>query len=310
MSFREENVDIMAENFLKSVKIPSELKKPTTNLVKKMMSHDCYANPDYEWSLNDFELGRRLGRGKFGRVFIAREKKTGLIVALKTLLKKEIVEGGVEKQILREIEIQSHLKHPNILQLLCWFHDSHRIYLAVDYAGKGELYKHLQAGMGGHFTEKEAAKYTYQVADAVNYCHKKCVIHRDIKPENLLLTYEGNVKLADFGWSVHSPSLQRDTMCGTLDYLPPEMVEHRRYGKYVDHWCLGVLCYEFLVGHPPFESKTSEETYHKIRHVDLKFPEDVPSGARDLISKLLTRSSHKRMSLNDVMCHPWIFRNK
>lgn len=77
------------------------------------------------------------------------------------------------------------------------------------------------------------------MADALQYCHENHVIHRDIKPENLLLTLNGNIKLADFGWSVHAPSKQRRTMCGTLDYLPPEMVEHKKYGTYVDQWCLG-----------------------------------------------------------------------
>ncbi|RZC35427.1 Pkinase domain containing protein, partial [Asbolus verrucosus] len=238
----------------------------------------------YKWSLDDFELGKRLGRGKFGRVFLARERKTGYIVALKTLLKKELVEANVERQILREIEIQTHLKHPNILQLLCWFHDSHRIYLVVEFAGKGELYKYMKESPGGHFNEHLAAKYTYQVADAVKYCHQNQVIHRDIKPENLLLTIADDVKLGDFGWSVHSPSLQRNTMCGTLDYLAPEIIENKVYGKFVDHWCLGVLCYEFLVGNPPFEAGGSEETCKRITRIDLKFPESVPEGAQDLIS--------------------------
>lgn len=183
--------------------------------------------------------------------------------------------------------------------------------------------------MGRHFKGKvccRAAKYTYQVADAVNYCHRNHVIHRDIKPENLLLTIEDNVKLADFGWSVHSPSLKRNTLCGTTDYLPPEMVEKKEYGKYVDHWCLGVLCYEFLVGTPPFESCTSDETYLKIRCVQFKFPEHVPKGAQDLISKvrwkftffeiiviflqLLIRPSEQRLTLTQVMNHPWIVNNK
>lgn len=102
----------------------------------------------------------------------------------------------------------------------------------------------------------------------------------------MLVTLEGDVKLADFGWSVHSPSLNRNTMCGTLDYLPPEMVENQRYSKYVDHWCLGVLCYEFLVGKPPFESENSKDTYQKIVKVDMKYPEYMSEGAKDLISKV------------------------
>lgn len=112
------------------------------------------------------------------------------------------------------------------------------------------------------------------------------MIHRDIKPENLLLTLGGDVKLADFGWSVHSPSLRRQTMCGTVDYLPPEMIENKSYGKYVDNWCIGVLCFEFLTGFPPFEAKNNDLTYDRIKNIDLKFPSSVPFGAQDLISKV------------------------
>ncbi|CAH0557468.1 unnamed protein product [Brassicogethes aeneus] len=290
--------------------IPKGLEEKTENLVKNMMTHECYRNNEYKWSLDDFELGSRLGRGKFGRVYTAREKQTGFLVALKTLYKKEIVKGRVERQLLREIEIQSHLKHPNILQLLAWFQDSHRIYLVLEYAGKGELYTYLKKSPGGCFNEHLSAKYTYQVADALHYCHQNQVIHRDLKPENLLLTIHGDIKLADFGWSVHAPSLKRTTLCGTLDYLPPEMVEGEEYCQYVDHWCLGVLCYEFLVGNPPFESKTNEETYKKIRGVELHYPEHVSDGATDLISKLLQKSISKRITLPDVMKHYWIVANK
>nr|CAD7597159.1 unnamed protein product [Timema genevievae] len=133
---------------------------------------------------------------------------------------------------------------------------------------------------------RRAAKFTYQVANALYYCHLNKVMHRDIKPENLLLDVFGNIKLADFGWSVHTPSDKRKTMCGTLDYLPPEMIEGRQYNNYVDIWCLGVLCYEFLVGKPPFESADTNTTYTRIKTVDVHYPSCVPSGAKDLISKV------------------------
>ena len=103
-----------------------------------------------------------------------------------------------------------------------------------------------------------------ELSDALTYCHEKKVIHRDIKPENLLLGLNGEVKISDFGWSVHTPSLRRKTMCGTLDYLPPEMIAQKPYNEMVDLWCIGVLCYELLVGKPPFESSTSSETYRRI----------------------------------------------
>ncbi|XP_017650570.1 aurora kinase B isoform X3 [Nannospalax galili] len=148
-----------------------------------------------------------------------------------------------------------------------------------------------------------------ELADALMYCHKKKVIHRDIKPENLLLGLQGELKIADFGWSVHAPSLRRKTMCGTLDYLPPEMIEGRMHNEKVDLWCIGVLCYELMVGNPPFESPTHNETYRRIVKVDLKFPTSVPMGAQDLISKLLKHNPSDRLPLAQVAAHPWVQAN-
>lgn len=201
-------------------------------------------------------------------------------------------------------------RHPNILRLFTWFHDKRRIYLALELCSEGELYKHLKNATFGRFDEPRSAKYTFQVADALNYCHINAVIHRDLKPENILLTSEDDVKLADFGWSAHTLSNKRSTMCGTLDYLPPEMVDGRSYNDTVDSWCLGVLCYEFLVGNPPFESENMEKTYEKIRRLDINYPSHLSLGSKDLISKLLRKTGLARISLSDVMQHPWIKENK
>lgn len=114
-------------------------------------------------------------------------------------------------------------RHPNILRLYTWFHDNNKIFLALELASEGELYKHLQNSPNGRFPEDRSARYTYQVADALHYCHLNNVIHRDLKPENIMLTAGDQIKLADFGWSAHTHSNKRKTMCGTLDYLPPEM---------------------------------------------------------------------------------------
>lgn len=127
-----------------------------------------------------------------------------------------------------------------------------------------------------------------------------------MKPENILLTADDNIKLADFGWSAHTQSNKRTTMCGTLDYLPPEMVDGKQYNDSVDQWCLGILCYEFLVGTPPFESENAEQTYARIRQLDMVFPQHVSTGAKNLISNLLRIDSGKRITLIDVMQHRWI----
>lgn len=259
------------------------------------------------WTLQDFDIGRPLGKGKFGSVYLAREKKSKFVVALKVLFKSQLQQAQVEHQLRREIEIQSHLRHPNILRLYGYFYDSTRVYLILEYAPRGELYKELQKER--KFTEQKAATYVAQLADALHYCHTKKVIHRDIKPENLLVNLRGDLKVSDFGWSVHAPSSRRNTMCGTLDYLPPEMVENKQHDEKVDNWGLGILCYEFLVGSPPFEATTQKDTYYRICKVDLRFPEHVSEGARDLITQLLHKQPNSRLPLLDVLKHPWIVAN-
>ncbi|XP_035869433.1 uncharacterized protein LOC114510878 [Phyllostomus discolor] len=319
-------------------------------------------------TIDDFDIGRPLGKGKFGNVYLARLKESHFIVALKVLFKSQLEKEGMEHQLRREIEIQAHLQHPNILRLYNYFHDARRVYLILEYAPRGELYKELQKSHT--LDERRTATIMEELADALTYCHENKVIHRDIKPENLLLGFRGEVKIADFGWSVHTPSLRaviemannfklgvdedhieelvdmvpeeltneelleleeeciaeekareketveeepsrkfiekRKTVCGTLDYLPPEMIEQKTYSEKVDLWCIGVLCYELLVGNPPFESTSYSETYRRILKVDFRIPSSIPLGAQDLISKLLRYQPSERLPLAQILQHPWV----
>lgn len=256
------------------------------------------------WKISDFDIGRQLGRGKFGNVYLAREKKSKYLVALKVIYKAQITSVYVQNQLKREIEIQSHLQHKNILRLFGYFHDDTKIYLILEYAPRGELFTKLRKH--GKFPNGIAAKYIYQIIDALEYCHSKNVIHRDIKPENILLSINGDIKIADFGWSVHAPSSRRATLCGTLDYLPPEMINKESYDEKVDHWCLGILAYEFLVGKPPFEHDDISVTCKKIVSVEYTFPEDIDPLGRDFISRFLQRPPTDRMTLSEAKAHPWI----
>eukprot|EP00736_Rhodelphis_marinus_P013870 Rmarinus@m.14801 len=286
------------------------VRAPLADRNRDDLSNAPASKPDYSmpardhWQLDDFDIGKPLGNGKFGNVYLAREKRSKYIVALKVLFKAQLRKANVEHQLRREIEIQSHLRHPNILRMYGYFYDSKRVYLILEYAPKGELYKELQRC--GRFPESRAAQYGEQLAKALIYCHKKHVIHRDIKPENLLMGIRGELKIADFGWSVHSPSSRRTTLCGTLDYLSPEMVEGREHDDKVDLWSLGVLLYEFVVGNPPFEARNHSETYRRISKVDLKFPPNVSEGCRDIITRLLVKDPQNRLRLEDVLEHPWI----
>ncbi|KAI1351642.1 Pkinase-domain-containing protein [Xylaria sp. FL0043] len=263
-----------------------------------------------QFHLGMFEIGRPLGKGKFGRVYLARERTSGFICALKVLHKSELSQGRVEKQVRREIEIQSNLRHPNILQLFGHFHDSKRVFLILEFAAKGELYKHLRRE--NRFPEWKASQYIAQMASALRYLHRKHVIHRDIKPENILVGIHGEIKISDFGWSVHAPNSRRETMCGTLDYLPPEMIKpgssDNSYNEKVDLWSLGVLTYEFLVGEAPFED-TPVMTQRRIARADMTIPSFVSPEARDLIKRLLVLDPEKRIPLEQVQVHPWIVKH-
>ncbi|RLN42350.1 hypothetical protein C2845_PM01G27210 [Panicum miliaceum] len=228
-----------------------------------------------EWSMSDFEIGKYIGEGKFGKVYLAREKQfppnfasdeaklrvamiqSGYVVALKVTSKAKLEKYRFHAHLRREIEIQHGLDHPNVLRLFAWFQDEERVVLVLQYAARGELYKVLRAA--GHFTERTAATYVASLAGALAYCHKKQVIHRDIKPENLLLDIEGRLKIADFGWAARS-NAKRHTLCGTMDYLPPEMIEKKAHDHAVDNWTLGILCYEFIYGSPPFEADEPDDT--------------------------------------------------
>ncbi|XP_055677690.1 aurora kinase C [Lutzomyia longipalpis] len=262
--------------------------------------------PKTVWSLSNFDIGRLLGRGKFGNVYIAREKETKYVVALKVLFKKQIQDSGVEHQVRREIEIQSHLRHSNILRMYGYFHDDARIYLILEYAPKGTLFAAQKAQPNKRFDEPQTAVYIKSLASALIYLHEKNVIHRDIKPENLLLGYKGELKIADFGWSVHEMNSMRTTLCGTLDYLPPEMIQGKPHTKTVDLWNLGVLCYELLCGEAPFMAEGYADTYRKISRLDYKVPPYVSKPAAHLMSQLLVLNPDGRLPLAQVMTHPWI----
>uniref|UniRef100_A0A0R3RVA8 Aurora kinase n=1 Tax=Elaeophora elaphi TaxID=1147741 RepID=A0A0R3RVA8_9BILA len=257
-----------------------------------------------KWSLDDFDVGRPLGKGRFGNVYLAREIETKFVVAIKVVYKSQLERYNLKLQLRREIEIQFHLRHPNILRLYGYFHDEDRVYMVLEFAPKGNLFERLQKMK--KFPPKLAANYMYQLTSAMHYCQQRKVLHRDLKPENVLISAKEVLKISDFGWSVHEPSSRRNNVCGTLDYLAPEVAPEKTHDLKVDNWALGVMLYEFLVGKPTFAAKTVELTLLNIRTGRFTIPNSVPDGAKDLIKSLVQKDPAKRLPLADALNHPWI----
>ncbi len=254
------------------------------------------------WTIQDFEIGTRLGSGRFGKAYLAREKQTHFVVVLKSMRKQNLIDCKHEKQLRREIDIQSHLTHPNILKLYGYFWDDKRIYLILEYAPEGDVFTELRSA--GNFNERKSANYISQVIKGFIYLHSKGVIHRDLKPENLLNSC-GVIKIADFGWSINS-SGKRKTLCGTKEYLSPEMIRNEEYDFRVDYWAIGILTYEFLVGSAPFETDNMQDFYRKVDSVCFDFPSWLSKEAQDFITRLLKRNPAQRMTLETALNHEWI----
>jgi len=268
-------------------------------------------NP-HEWSLSRFWVGRPLGQGRFGRVYLAKEKSTNFVCVLKSMCKAFVDSPQKVQLIAREVEINSNLNHENVVKMYGYFADEKRFYIILEYANGGDLYSYMLSQHGRKFSESVASNFVRQLIKAVQYIHSKGVMHRDIKPENILLS-DGMLKLSDFGWSVkHVDSKFRKTHCGTLDYTPPEML-HRALGhgqnKYtfaVDLWAIGVFAYEMNTGQAPFGNHPPKVTHQKISQVSFNFPQYFSHDLKDFLVKTLRKDPEHRMQINDMLNHPWI----
>lgn len=246
--------------------------------------------------MEDLETLGTLGKGSFGHVTLVKWRKSpdGETFALKAVSKAQIVETGQQGHIMSEKKVMSTMKHPFLVCLHATFKDADRLYFLLDPILGGELFTILRKRR--YFSEDTARFYAAHVVDAFQYMHDRDTVYRDLKPENLLLDADGYMKVTDFGFAKKLRG-RTWTLCGTPDYLAPEIVGSRGHGKGVDYWTLGVLIYEMLASFPPFYDEDPMKTYAKIMHGKIKYPSHFSKEAVSLVKKLLNRKPTKRLGV-------------
>lgn len=262
-------------------------------------------SPRY-WSIDDFDVGDVIGEGRFGKVFVAREKKSHFICVLKIIRKSLLKKHNLENQMISEIELHASFNHPNILRLFGYFFDDERIMMILEYAPKGTLSDLLKKST--RFDDQTAAKYFQQIVSSVNHIHEKDVIHRDLKPSNIMIALDNTLLLGDFGFAIKGMAPAGETV-GTLDYIAPEILSGQVYGRPADIWSLGSILFELLTGKCPFESENPKDTVTKIENAEYEFPEFMSPLSKKLISRILQVDPLKRPTAAEILDDPWITIN-
>lgn len=262
----------------------------------------------------DFDEMKVLGKGSFGKVVLVRFKKNQKLYAMKILKKAMIMKNNEETHTKTERKILAKINNPFIVSLYFAFQDEKKLYLITEFMQGGELFYHLHREK--FFSNERTQFYAAEIVLALDHLHKNNCIYRDLKPENVLLDKDGHIKLADFGLSkimLEKSKAKAFTLCGTPDYLAPEILENKGYDKTVDWWSLGALIYEMLVGYSPFKMKKGEQLNIE------KYKEPVPlynhftPEAKMIITDLLVVEPNKRLGYGsngteNIKKHPF-FKN-
>ncbi|EAY18850.1 AGC family protein kinase [Trichomonas vaginalis G3] len=254
-------------------------------------------------SMSSFDILHVLGRGAFGKVMLVRHRSSMKLYAIKSIQKRKLLDAMKSHTVIAERNILMKAHHPFIVQLFFAFQNPSKFYLGLEYVPGGELFYHLTKR--GTFPINEVRLYSAEIALALSYLHSIGIIYRDLKPENVMLDSTGHIKLTDFGLSTEVFELEEcgDSFCGTSRYLSPEMIYKIKYTHKIDWWSLGILMYEMIVGHPPFDSQNRSQLYNDITHSDPVFPSSFPVDAKDLVCKLLTKNPNQRPDFSGIKDH-------
>ncbi|XP_030940554.1 serine/threonine-protein kinase AtPK2/AtPK19-like [Quercus lobata] len=274
----------------------------------------------------DFEILRVVGQGAFGKVFQVRRKKKKKenihcgsdsdsdgsrdgIYAMKVMRKDTIIKKNHVDYMKAERDILTKVVHPFIVQLRYSFQTKTKLYLILDFINGGHLFFHLYRQ--GIFSEDQARVYTAEIVSAVSHLHKCGIVHRDLKPENILMNADGHVMLTDFGLAKEiDESSRSNSMCGTTEYMAPEILLSKGHNKDADWWSVGVLLFEMLTGQPPFTHANRKKLQEKIIKEKFKLPPFLTSDAHSLLKGLLQKEPSRRLGSgpnggDEIKSHKW-----
>nr|CCC94378.1 putative serine/threonine kinase [Trypanosoma congolense IL3000] len=253
--------------------------------------------------LGPYQLGNKIGSGNFSTVRLATDaqgRKWAVKIIDKTRLRKE----NMEDQMLREVAIMRSIKHKNVIDLHDVLESTNHYYLVLEFVSGGELFDKIVAAK--RFDEPTARRYFQQLIAGVHYCHSKGFAHRDLKPENLLLDATGELKISDFGLGNRQQDVLLQTVCGTPNYVAPEVLMERGYnGLSADIWSCGVILYVMLAGKLPFEDRSMKHLLARIERGEYNMARHISDTAKDLIARMLVVNPKKRITLEAIIRHPW-----
>ena len=257
---------------------------------------------------SEYEIKDTIGKGNFGKVLLAINKKTREKVALKIIEKSKMNKYYSSVQIERELSVIGQMNHLNIIKIHKIVSDKKKYEIVMEYCEKGELYEYIVNKR--NLEEDEAAYYFFQLINGLESIHSKNIVHRDLKPENLLITKDNILKIIDFGLcNYHNPEKLLTTPCGSPSYASPEMVSGKEYnGIFVDIWCTGIILYAMLAGYLPFEGNDNFSLFKKIIKCEVEYPSDTPEMALDLMEKILVSDPKKRINIKGIKKHPFYLK--